>query len=958
MVMRLLPLIVLILVNTSLFAQDPSTLDFPRVFSPTDLLTSGFAIVNPSNFAASVRFTLYGTDGSTIATSSQTIASGGQLALLGSQLFPTATSPGWVQATSTTAGLQGFWLGGDFTTFADGAAAAQSADDLVLPLVTNQTDISVANIGTDSILTVISLRSEIGIELDSSTVSIPAKGVFRSEASLMFPSIDLSQTAHLRITRVFGSAQIAATAVVSGFQVSPSWVVINATDATATTRELNFAHVISGSGGGGNWLTTVGVTNLTSSLNNLTITFTPSAGGGSPTSVERSIAANGGLRESAQSLFSFPTGQFQDGWVQVSSTAASTGFISYADRVSGSVAVVPVQETPDTSLLFAHIADLSPWLSGVAVLNTTGSRADVEVFAINPDGSLIGSANLTIASRSKQAVLLSTLIPETQARTSDGGFIFVRTTNGVPLYGVELFFTRNLTILANVTAATLESGITFTPPPRTVSFTFKNSLQIAVALTITGASTITDSVTALSEKTFTIGVRDDAFSVSYEGQQTTTQGTEIGVSVQDTQTITLNGDSSATFTASAPFSVFFLKVSTNQPISDIITNFRLPPQLSCNCSIPASGTFFIGYFTRGNNSNVVIVNNDDQQFVFGPRFPSATPELPGIRSDEVITVTFPGGVPIIQTLAVRITNHLIYSISVDVNGDSLGTVAAGATLEQSVAKPTGAISVNWSLNRPTLSGRALGDEMGGSFSVSASQASFSADVTNIVGDAWYFAPRITNNTSTPLLMEVNAGLLSENRCNCVVSANAVNVAFGYYRFFSNSNVRAYRADTGYSGEFVFWEDIEALSLSGGANLRADTAPSLPSGGGSSSGGGSTGGGSGVTGLSGSALCFALEGALIFADDGQFLGKITSNRFDVNSIGNQFGLYGSRFSVTSIFNEFGTYGSRFSILSPFNDFTFSPPLILINGTFVGFLTTNRFKFPGISPLAILPCIGRN
>jgi hypothetical protein len=48
-----------------------------------------------------------------------------------------------------------------------------------------------------------------------------------------------------------------------------------------------------------------------------------------------------------------------------------------------------------------------------------------------------------------------------------------------------------------------------------------------------------------------------------------------------------------------------------------------------------------------------------------------------------------------------------------------------------------------------------------------------------------------------------------------------------------------------------------------------------------------------------ASCSALEGALVFADDGQFLGKITSNTFDADSMGNQFGKYGSQFSAVSI-----------------------------------------------------------
>jgi hypothetical protein len=104
-------------------------------------------------------------------------------------------------------------------------------------------------------------------------------------------------------------------------------------------------------------------------------------------------------------------------------------------------------------------------------------------------------------------------------------------------------------------------------------------------------------------------------------------------------------------------------------------------------------------------------------------------------------------------------------------------------------------------------------------------------------------------------------------------------------------------------------------------------------------------------------CLAVEGALIFATDGQFLGRITSNQFAADSIGNRFGLYGSEFSQTSIFNQFGRYGSQFSSTSAFNEFATSPPIVFINNNAVAFLTVNQFKTPRIDPRALFPCIGR-
>jgi len=93
-------------------------------------------------------------------------------------------------------------------------------------------------------------------------------------------------------------------------------------------------------------------------------------------------------------------------------------------------------------------------------------------------------------------------------------------------------------------------------------------------------------------------------------------------------------------------------------------------------------------------------------------------------------------------------------------------------------------------------------------------------------------------------------------------------------------------------------------------------------------------------------------AVIFAQDGTYLGLISSNEFLSDSIMNQFGSYGSQFSSTSIFNQFGTYGSEFSYLSPWNEFASSPPLIFIGDVFIAYLTVNSFKTPAINPLDLI------
>ncbi len=84
-------------------------------------------------------------------------------------------------------------------------------------------------------------------------------------------------------------------------------------------------------------------------------------------------------------------------------------------------------------------------------------------------------------------------------------------------------------------------------------------------------------------------------------------------------------------------------------------------------------------------------------------------------------------------------------------------------------------------------------------------------------------------------------------------------------------------------------------------------------------------------------------SFLIANDGQYLGRLTLNQFDAESISNPYGIYGSHYSAKSIHNEYSIYGSRFSALSPYNQYTSTPPKIYLNGHLWGVLTTNGFLY---------------
>lgn len=83
-------------------------------------------------------------------------------------------------------------------------------------------------------------------------------------------------------------------------------------------------------------------------------------------------------------------------------------------------------------------------------------------------------------------------------------------------------------------------------------------------------------------------------------------------------------------------------------------------------------------------------------------------------------------------------------------------------------------------------------------------------------------------------------------------------------------------------------------------------------------------------------------SFLVADDGQFLGKLTLNQYDSESISNSYGSYGSQYSSTSIKNQYSQYGSPYSSLSPYNQYSSTPPKIYIRGRKYGYLTKNNYK----------------
>jgi Flp pilus assembly protein TadD len=80
-------------------------------------------------------------------------------------------------------------------------------------------------------------------------------------------------------------------------------------------------------------------------------------------------------------------------------------------------------------------------------------------------------------------------------------------------------------------------------------------------------------------------------------------------------------------------------------------------------------------------------------------------------------------------------------------------------------------------------------------------------------------------------------------------------------------------------------------------------------------------------------------ATLVDSDGTFLGVVSSNQYDLNSICNPHGQYGSPHALYSVRNQHGMYGGSHGIYSPYNPHCIQPPAIVYNGSVVLVVTRN-------------------
>jgi len=432
-----------------------STLNFPRLGFDTNTFT-GVAFVNPNAADAEVTIKAYGTDGNLIQgvagfknTVQLTIPALRQVALTTTEIFGAALPAdqfGWMQATSTSDGITGFFLflDGSITLF-DGADLPESARKLVVPRIREgegySTEINIINPGTQA--------SDLDLQLfvggqgapkaATSPITVPAKGMVRLNLKQNFGLETVPDGTFLLIT---GSAPIGGFEMV--YSQGQDLVGLNARPTSEGLDILYFPQMAVL----GPWVTNLGLVNLSDTPIIATVSAREASGklyeggalqGSNPAVI--SLPAGEAVYRDVAELFGFSGDNTVDGWLKVESSGpAMTGFVTYGIPAFGSAAAVASQPEAMNRAIFSHVATSLGYFTGVALLNPGQIANPYRVMAFNKEtGSSLGVFDGVLQPGERISKLITELIPGDAADGQSGGFIWVKTEQ--PAYMTSLFGT-------------------------------------------------------------------------------------------------------------------------------------------------------------------------------------------------------------------------------------------------------------------------------------------------------------------------------------------------------------------------------------------------------------------------------------------------------------------------------------------------------------------------------------
>jgi len=480
-----------------------SVLNFAKA-TVSDRSNAGFMVTNPTTNYADVQFTYYGVDGNPISSGlinpiRHRLAPKGHLSMRASDLFAGLRADGWVQVTSATAGITGFYLSGDFTTTLDGAESAVPLLDQVVPVIrddaTSKTELDIVNPGSTTSVVAVTLFNARGERAASvPSQAIPGHGVLRVSTTAL--NVSGAGTLSARIT---ASVPVAATAIVDR---GDSLLFVNGqvVDQLASVRIV--PHYVT-AGGFDPFLV---LTNSAASPVSVTVTILNEAGlfvsGPSQSSRTFTIPPSGSLSADIRTITGLPIASTVNGWLRIDSPTAALAGVLILDQ-GRAMASVPLQATPLDRMIFQQISETGSVNTGLTLVNPSTVDAIATVTLVRDDGTTFAQETTTIPANTKTLKLLRDILPDAAGQTN--GYVVVRSST--PLFGLELLGAVNNNYLATLPPTRMADS--FSPNPFLVTPTIARvepgtDIQAGTVLRVSLLNDLADPTFLLGGRTLTV----------------------------------------------------------------------------------------------------------------------------------------------------------------------------------------------------------------------------------------------------------------------------------------------------------------------------------------------------------------------------------------------------------------------------------------------------------------------
>ncbi|PYV82143.1 MAG: hypothetical protein DMG05_28645, partial [Acidobacteria bacterium] len=475
----LLSLMAMISVSSTLLAAQ-NHIYFPFVVNDTQTLTE-LVFTNPTGKDATIKLTAYQQDGTiaSLAQDSLSVPANSQV-VLGANDF--GEFRGWVLADSgDVAGVTGnLRVGSPDRTSLDIAEPAQLATTIILPFMAQgagaSTEISLVNPNASSARIDVKLydrESPDGKPVGSVFKVLPPYGMLSGTLNTLFTEVTSFDNASHLVAKstplnIFSSVvNIIGFEMVRGFE-SISQKIFARTDVAALTATplsntgptLEFPHVPTGM----NWLSLMGLVNLTGSAQSASISYLDDSGNlisapKNPTNV--SIPANGSVRLTSKELFGIPDDNLRSGSVRVSSDGNLAGFLGVGTMAGSSLGAAPAQVTANTEFLLPAVDESGEAFTGIVLLNPSDAAASANLFLISSAGATLGRRSVTLQPQQRSVNRVKELFFE--GLNQSDGYIYV--ASSAPL------FAQGFLGVPDKTMSTLSPQVTlagFVPPAQSI----------------------------------------------------------------------------------------------------------------------------------------------------------------------------------------------------------------------------------------------------------------------------------------------------------------------------------------------------------------------------------------------------------------------------------------------------------------------------------------------------------